>query len=106
MTKKTWNWMVVLVVSIMILALMVYMHLADPARLTTEPESFGLSRTYLSTNTLRSDKDPAAALQFDHRYQYLGGQRFELYGSAEVEQYFSVEKYDDERVKGFFLASI
>ncbi|MEM7283732.1 MAG: hypothetical protein AAF438_19125 [Pseudomonadota bacterium] len=102
MTRKTWNWIVVLVVSIMILALMVYMHLVDPARLTTEPAFSGLSRTYFSTNALWSDKDPAVALQFDRRYEYLGGQRFELYGSAEVEQHFFVERYDDKRIKGFF----
>lgn len=77
------------------------MYWFDPARRTTEPESSGLSRT-VSGNTLFSENDPPVRMTFDEGFEYIGGQQFILYGTADVEQHFFVEEHPDGTLKSFF----
>ena len=72
----------------------------DPARRTTEPEFTGLSRT-VSGKTLFSQNDPPVQMAFDKRFEYIGGQKFMLYGTADVEQHFFVEEHPDGTLKSF-----
>lgn len=41
-------------------------------------------------------------MTFDERYKYIGGQKFILYGTADVEQHFFVEAYPDGQLKNIF----
>jgi len=66
----------------------------DRGRLTTEPEFTSLDRS-VSGNDLTSNQDPAATLRFDPAYEYIGGQKFILYGVADTEQHFFVETTTD-----------
>lgn len=63
---------------------------SDRGRFTTEPVYTGLERSVVG-NALRSARDPVAVLGFDPLFRYLGGQKFVLYGVADVEQHFFVE---------------
>lgn len=69
--------------------------------LTTEPAFSGLDRV-VTGNTLVSARDPAVEMSFSDEYQYLGGQRFGLYGVADVEQHFFVEEHADGSLKSLF----
>ena len=77
------------------------MYWFDPARRTTVPEYSGLSRT-VSGNTLFSQNDPPVRMTFDERFEHIGGQKFILYGTADVEQHFFVEEHPDGTLKSFF----
>ena len=68
---------------------------------STEPELTGLARN-VSGNELTSDRDPAVILRFDPVYRYLGGQKFVLYGVADVEQHFFVETSADDKLKSMY----
>lgn len=72
----------------------------DPARRTTEPDFSGLSKT-VSGNTLISENDPPVRMTFDEGFEYIGGQKFILYGTAGVEQHFFVEEHTDGTLKSF-----
>ena len=63
---------------------------ADRGRFTTDPVYTGLERK-VRGNTIVSARDPAVTLRFDPAYEYAGGQKFVLYGVADVEQHFFVE---------------
>ena len=41
-------------------------------------------------------------MTFDERFEHIGGQRFVLYGTADVEQHFFVEEHPDGKLKSFF----
>ncbi len=84
-----------------LIAFIAYMYISDPGRLTTKPSFSGLSRT-ASGNTLHSSADPTVEMTFDETFQYIGGQKFELYGTANVEQHFFVEETSDGDLQSFF----
>ena len=98
--KKKWVWWAGgTVLAVLVLAFTVLFWF-DPARRTTEPEFSGLSRT-VSGNTLFSINDPPVRVTFDERFQYIGGQKFVLYGTADVEQHFFVEEHPGGTLKSF-----
>ena len=102
--KKKWVLLVLGAggVAIAVLASIVgYAFLTHPGRLTTRPVESGLRRT-VTGNTLVSDADPAVRMTFDDRFEYLGGQKFVLYGTADTEQHFFVEPHPDGRLKSIF----
>ena len=99
--KRKWVWWAGgTVLAVLVLAFTVLFWF-DPARRTTEPEFSGLSRT-VSGNTLFSQSDPPVRMEFDERFEYIGGQQFILYGTADVEQHFFVEEHLDGTLKSFF----
>ena len=80
---------------------MMHWYFSDRGRFTTAAEMTGLSRT-VSANDLVSGKDPAAILRFDPAFEYLGGQKFILYGVADTEQHFFVETTADNKLKSVY----
>jgi hypothetical protein len=56
----------------------------------------------LSGQVLKSKDTPAAQLEFDKAFKYIGGQSFVLYGVANVEQHFFIDSDKDGRMKRFF----
>ena len=86
---------------ITVAAAAIYFYFTDPGRLTTSPEFTGLEKS-VSASTLTSRADPAINMTFDEDYEYIGGQTFGLYGTADVEQHFFVEKRPDGSLKSFF----
>ncbi len=94
-------WLTIGVVLAALFSFAVYKYWTDPGRLTTAPEFSGLKRT-LSENTLTSPDGPSVQMTFDERYRHLGGQKFVLYGTADVEQHFFVEEYPDGKLKSLF----
>ena len=99
--KRKWIWWAGgAVLAVLVLAFTVLFWF-DPARHTTEPEFSGLSRT-VSGNTLFSEIDPPVRMTFDEQFEYIGGQQFTLYGTADVEQHFFVEEHPDGTLKSFF----
>ena len=98
--KRKWFWLAGGAVLVVLVAIVTYLYLFDPARCTTEPEFSGLSRT-VSVNTLFSQNDPPIRMSFDERFEYIGGQKFVLYGTADVEQHFFVEEHPDGKLKSF-----
>ncbi len=76
-------------------------YFSDRGRFTTEPEFTDLKRT-ISGNILVSTQDPAAELHFDPVFNYIGGQKFILYGVADTEQHFFVETRADGRLKSVY----
>ncbi|NNC98947.1 MAG: hypothetical protein HKN85_02070 [Gammaproteobacteria bacterium] len=79
----------------------VHWHFSERGRLTTAAQYTNLSRTF-SGSDLISSIDPALTLRFDEKYQYLGGQKFVLYGVADTEQHFLVETAGDGKLKSFY----
>lgn len=71
-------------------AVLTQRYFSDRGRWTTEPQFTGLARS-VSANELTSERDPAVVMRFDPAYQYVGGQKFVLYGVADAEQHFFVE---------------
>ncbi len=100
MTRK-WLWLAGGAVLVVLVAIVTFMFWFDPARRTTAPEFSGLSRT-VSGNTLLSQSDPPVRMTFDEGFEYIGGQKFVLYGTADVEQHFFVEEHADGTLKSFF----
>ena len=101
MMKRLWIWLAGGAVLVALVSMVAYVYWFDPGRRTTEPEFSGLSRT-VSGNTLISQNDPPVRLAFDERFEHIGGQKFILYGTAEVEQHFFVEEHPDGTLKSFF----
>ena len=101
MNKNTWAWSAAGIVILAFVSLLTFMYLSDPGRLTTDPQFSGLTRT-VSGNSLLSRIDPAVLMTFDERFEYIGGQNFTLYGTADVEQHFFVEAHPDGALKSFF----
>ena len=98
---RAWIWLAGGAVLATVVVIVAYLYWFDPARRTTEPEFSGLSRT-VSGNTLLSEYDPPVRMTFDEGFEYIGGQKFTLYGTAGVEQHFFVEEHPDGTLKGFF----
>jgi len=73
----------------------------NPGSRTTSPVFTNLSRT-ISGNQLNSSRDPTRVLRFDPSYQYVGGQKFVLYGVANAEQHFFVEASPDKRIRSLY----
>jgi hypothetical protein len=86
-----------IIISIAIL----HWYFSDRGRFTTEPVYTELGRQ-VNGNELISTYDPAVTLSFDPAFQYIGGQKFILYGVADTEQYFFIETHKDNRLKSFF----
>ena len=61
----------------------------DPAWKTTQPVYTELPRQP-DGGSLMSSNHPAARIVIADGYEYLGGQKFELYGTVTVDQYFYV----------------
>lgn len=78
-----------------------YLYLTDPARLTTQPTSTGLVGEFFD-RTLTYAGDHEIELEFAAEYRYIGGQKFVLYGSADVEQHFFVEAAPNEALQSIF----
>lgn len=78
-----------------------YWHFSNPGRLTTDPQFDGLLRT-VTGNELTSPQFPQATLRFDPAFRYIGGQKFVLYGTADVEQHFFVQTTDDDVLKSVY----
>ena len=98
--KSKWIWWAGgSVLAVLVLAYTV-LFWSDPARHTTEPVFSGLSRT-VSGNTLFSEHDPPVQMSFDERFEHIGGQKFVLYGTADVEQHFFVEEHPNGTLKSF-----
>ena len=98
--KRKWIWWAGGAVLVLFVAFVSVMYWFDPARRTTDPVYSGLSRT-VSGNTLYSEHDPPVRMAFDERFEYIGGQKFILYGTADVEQQFFVEEHPDGTLKSF-----
>ena len=99
--KRVWVWWAGGAVLVVLVSMVTYMYWFDPGRRTTEPEFSGLSRT-VSGNTLFSQTDPPVRMTFDERFKPIGGQKFILYGTADVEQHFFVEQHPDGTLKSCF----
>lgn len=78
-----------------------YWYYSDLGRFTTAPVFTGLDR-HVTGNDLVSDHDPDAVLRFDPEFHYLGGQKFILYGVANVEQHFFVETTPDDKLESMY----
>ena len=77
-------------------------YLNDRGRLTTAPEFTGLKGQF-SNGIFYSPADPEAEILIIPEYEYVGGQKFILYGTADVEQHFFVKADDDRLVTSAFL---
>lgn len=71
-------------------AALTHWYFSDRGRWTSAPRFTGLARS-ASGNTLVSDRDPAVVMRFGSAYEYVGGQKFVLYGVADTEQHFFAE---------------
>jgi len=78
-----------------------HLYYMDRGRFTTEPVYEDLGRS-VADNRLTSSFDPAVVLRFDEAFDYLGGQKFALYGVADTEQYFFVETHADGTLKSVY----
>lgn len=67
---------------------------SHPGRFSSEVSTEGLKRA-VEGNTLVSFEFPAARITFPPDYDYLGGQRFILYGTVEAEQYIFAAAHAD-----------
>ncbi|NNL96381.1 MAG: hypothetical protein HKO64_12230 [Xanthomonadales bacterium] len=73
----------------------------DRGRLTTSPTYDNLQRA-VRGNDIESRFDPAATVSFSEEFEYIGGQKFILYGVADTEQYFFVEKTAGGKLKSVY----
>ncbi len=74
---------------------------SDRGRFTTPAVYTDLSRS-VQGNDLISEQDPAAILRFHESFQYLGGQKFILYGNADTEQHFFVTTTPDDKIQSLY----
>lgn len=95
------NFILLIIAVVVVGAALTYWYFSDRGRFTTEAEYTNLARS-VSGNELLSHHDPAAILRFDPAYQYIGGQKFILYGVADTEQHFFVETTADDKLKSIF----
>jgi hypothetical protein len=58
----------------------------DPGWNTTTPVKEGLERS-IAANRVSSPRVPLADIKVDDRFEYIGGHKFVLYGTANVEQH-------------------
>lgn len=64
-------------------------------------ESPGVTRT-VKGQTIESQQDPKAVLEFAKDYKYIDSQRFTLYGVADAEQHFFAKTAPDGTVQSFY----
>jgi hypothetical protein len=65
------------------------------------PDAATPERT-VSGRVLSSGHAPAARLEFEPKFKYLGGQRFILYGVADAEQHFFVDADKAGSIRSFY----
>lgn len=82
-------------------AALAHWYYGDRGRFTTDAEYTNLARS-VSGNDLVSCHDPAVTLRFDPDYQYIGGQKFILYGVAATEQHFFVEENAEGKLQSIY----
>lgn len=100
--KKPWAAVAAVVVVVVgVGAYFANRHFGDLGRLTTEAVYTGLERSVIE-NRLVSPREPAATLTFAPEFAYLGGQKFVLYGMADVEQHLFIETDGDERLTSVY----
>lgn len=94
---------IIIAAGIVVVAGLAFAHwyFGDRGRFTTEPVYTDLGRT-AQGQELVSTFDPAATLRFAPEYQYIGGQKFILYGVADTEQHFFVETNEDGALKSVY----
>ncbi|HEX5706147.1 MAG TPA: hypothetical protein VFX96_02555, partial [Pyrinomonadaceae bacterium] len=61
-----------------------------------------LSRRTVKGRVLTSPATPAARIEFDKKFKYVGSQDFILYGVARAEQHFFVEADESGRVRRLY----
>lgn len=74
---------------------------SHPGRFSSEVIMEGLKRT-VEGNTLTSYEHPSARITFPSEYEYLGAQRFILYGTVEAEQYIFAASHPDGSTQSIF----
>lgn len=77
-------------------------YLGDRGRLTTAPEFNGLSGEY-SDSKFTYPADPGIEIEFANEFKYMGGQKFILFGAADVEQHFFVKQDEHGKFVSAFL---
>ncbi len=82
--------------SLLALALLV------PALSLPEPAAELPLRRVMVDGAITSQSDPAATLEFERRFKYVGGQRFILYEVADAEQHFFVDADSDGRIRRLY----
>ena len=95
-----WVWVAGGAALVTLVTIVTVAYFFDPARQTSEPAFSGLART-VSGNTLVSENDPPVRMSFEEGFEHIGGQKFILYGTAEVEQHFFAEEHPDGTLKSF-----
>ncbi len=90
-----------LVVVIGVLIFGPYAFFNDRGRLTTAPEFTGLAGE-VSGRTIQYPADPAVLISFAEEFSYIGGQKFVLYGTANVEQHFFVATKANDDLESIF----
>ena len=89
--KILWFFAALLVVG---LAYAAYAYFTARERETTPSQFTGLERSF-ADSILISPRDPEARIAVDPSFEYLGGQKFLLYGVAAVEQHMFGRKWPD-----------
>ncbi|APE28253.1 hypothetical protein [Aurantiacibacter gangjinensis] len=74
----------------------------SPNRHTTPSQSDGLEWSY-ADGVLSSPARPSLAMRIDPSLDYLGGQKFVLYGTANVEQHVFARRWPDGRDRSMLL---
>ena len=96
--KKT---LIVLAVVVIAGVAVAHWYFSDRGRFTTAAEYTGLARS-VKGNDLISKNDPAVILRFGLAYRYLGGQKFILYGVADTEQHFFIERAGNDKLQSVY----
>lgn len=92
---------VVVIVAAVAIALIYHLYFFDRGSLTTTPTTDNLERV-VDGNSIVSGFDPEAIVSFSGEFEYIGGHKFILYGVADTEQYFFVEKTEDGTLKSVY----
>jgi hypothetical protein len=94
---------IIITVAVLVIAGVATAHwyFGDRGRFTTAPVYSDLGRN-VAGQDLISTFDPVATLRFGDEYQYIGGQKFILYGVADTEQHFFVEEDEEGTLKSVY----
>lgn len=84
------------------LAYAAWVYFNDRGRLTTTATYTGLAGKF-SNGVFQSPANPRANITISPDYKYVGGQKFILYGSADVEQHFFIKAHQDGLIESAFL---
>ncbi|MBH5322128.1 hypothetical protein [Aurantiacibacter sediminis] len=82
-----------------------YIYWTSPNRHTTPSERTGLEWSF-ADGVLSSPARPALAMRIDPSLDYLGGQKFVLYGTANVEQHVFARRWPDGRDRSMLLIQL